>query len=246
MKKLLIHTRQVALATIAAATVMVGAPLHAQEKGEGVERPAPAERRSLRGAEARQRGASEGELPVKPGARAEDGKAVKPGARPEAGADNARTLRNARGRSLEELREERTKRGEPGTPARPNIRRPVQVDGARAPIDVDALRERVRATRAKRVRDVRVQKEREKHLRRIARIDRVKELGVEKSDAKLVERAEALRDKEVRRHERKMEVLRKAIADETARAAESGAEPAAANPAAANPAAAEPAAAENR
>src|SRR5690606_22600604 len=98
MKKLLIHTRQVALAAVAAATVMVGVPLHAQDRAEGVERPSPAERRQMRGPQAGQAAAPADEArPLKPGARAEAGpdnaRPLKPGARPEAGSDNARSLR---------------------------------------------------------------------------------------------------------------------------------------------------------
>ncbi|MFU8804087.1 MAG: hypothetical protein ACNA8W_09790, partial [Bradymonadaceae bacterium] len=63
--------------------------------------------------------------------------------------------------------------------------------------------------RAVQARRIHLQQERTHHIRRMAQIARIRELGEEKEQTQLVEKANMLEEKEKQRHERKMQVLHK-------------------------------------
>ncbi|MBA2661293.1 MAG: hypothetical protein H0U74_03310 [Bradymonadaceae bacterium] len=89
---------------------------------------------------------------------------------------------------------------------RPGVR-PQRTE--RSDAETEALRERIRAERSTRMRDGRFQVEQAKHVRRLAQIDRIRELGTQNDNANLVEKANLLREKEMRRHMRTMSSFRR-------------------------------------
>lgn len=150
--------------------------------------------------------------------RAKKAKKEARGAKRKAHKDARQEQRDAKKALREERREARKAERKGAKAERAGRREARQARRARAKERAQAAKERVRAVDKSRMGDAR--REMRTHLRRMAKLDRIRELAREVDDPETEKRAEALIAKENERHEIRMKVFerpveKKAPAEET-------------------------------